>query len=133
MINHDFGKLILRVCVGGLMLFHGIFKLQYGIDGVTGLLESRGLPTFMAYGVYVGEILAPLLILIGYQVRLAALVEIFTMLIAIYSVFGFSIFGLNNTGGWVIEHQLLYILPCLALFFMGGGRYGIHIFLKKSY
>lgn len=58
MINHDFGKLILRVCVGGLMLFHGIFKLQYGIDGVTGLLESRGLPTFMAYGVYVGEILA---------------------------------------------------------------------------
>ena len=93
MINHDFGKLILRVCVGGLMLFHGIFKLQYGIDGVTGLLESRGLPTFMAYGVYVGEILAPLLILIGYQVRLAALVEIFTMLIAIYSVFGFSIFS----------------------------------------
>ena len=131
MINHDLGKLILRLCVGGLMLFHGIFKLQYGIDGVSGLLESKGLPTFMAYGVYVGEILAPLLILIGYQVRIAALIEIFTMLVAIYSVFGFSIFGLDSTGGWVIEHQLLYILPCLALFFMGGGRYGIGLFLKK--
>ncbi|WP_394951667.1 DoxX family protein [uncultured Helicobacter sp.] len=131
MVTQDLGKLILRLCVGGLMLFHGIFKLQYGIDGVSGLLESKGLPTFMAYGVYVGEILAPILILIGYQVRIAALVEIFTMLVAIYSVFGLSIFGLDDTGGWIIEHQLLYILPCLALFFMGGGRYGIGLFLKK--
>ncbi|HIV49416.1 MAG TPA: DoxX family protein [Candidatus Helicobacter avicola] len=131
MVTQDLGKLILRLCVGGLMLFHGIFKLQYGIDGVSGLLESKGLPTFMAYGVYVGEVLAPLLILIGYQVRIAALVEIFTMLVAIYSLFGFSIFGLDDTGGWIIEHQLLYILPCLALFFMGGGRYGIGLFLKK--
>lgn len=132
MINHDLGKLILRLCVGGLMLFHGIFKLQYGIDGVSGLLESKGLPTFMAYGVYVGEILAPILILIGYQVRIAALVEIFTMLVAIYGMFGFSIFRLDDMGGWVIEHQLLYILPCLALFFMGGGRYGVGFFLKRS-
>ena len=131
MITENLGKLILRLCVGGLMLFHGIFKLINGVDGVIKLLEARGLPSFMAYGVYVGEILAPILIIIGYRVRIAALVEIFTMLVAIYSLFGFSIFGLDDTGGWIIEHQLLYILPCLALFFMGGGRYGIGLFLKK--
>lgn len=131
MISQDLGKLILRLCVGGLMLFHGIFKLQHGIDGVSGLLESQGLPTFMAYGVYIGEILAPLLILIGYQVRLAALVEIFTMLVAIYSVFGLHIFALDDTGGWIIEHQLLYILPSLALFCMGGGRYGVELLFRR--
>ncbi len=125
MITENLGKLILRLCVGGLMLFHGIFKLINGVDGVIKLLEARGLPSFMAYGVYVGEILAPILIIIGYRVRIAALVEIFTMLIAIYSLYGFNVLSLDNTGGWVIEHQLLYIMPCLALLIMGGGSYAI--------
>lgn len=125
MITENLGKLILRLCVGGLMLFHGIFKLINGVDGVIKLLEARGLPFFMAYGVYVGEILAPILIIIGYRVRIAALVEIFTMLIAIYSLYGFNVLSLDNTGGWVIEHQLLYIMPCLALLIMGGGSYAI--------
>ena len=125
MITENLGKLILRLCVGGLMLFHGIFKLINGVDGVMKLLEARGLPSFMAYGVYVGEIIAPILIIIGYRVRLAALVEIFTMLIAIYSLYGFNVLSLDNTGGWVIEHQLLYIMPCLALLIMGGGSYAI--------
>ena len=125
MITENLGKLILRLCVGGLMLFHGIFKLINGVDGVIKLLEARGLPSFMAYGVYVGEIIAPILIIIGYRVRLAALVEIFTMLIAIYSLYGFNVLSLDNTGGWVIEHQLLYIMPCLALLIMGGGSYAI--------
>ena len=125
MITENLGKLILRLCVGGLMLFHGIFKLINGVDGVIKLLEARGLPSFMAYGVYVGEILAPILIIIGYRVRIAALVEIFTMLIAIYNLYGFNVLSLDNTGGWVIEHQLLYIMPCLALLIMGGGSYAI--------
>ena len=125
MITENLGKLILRLCVGGLMLFHGIFKLINGVDGVMKLLEARGLPSFTAYGVYVGEIIAPILIIIGYRVRIAALVEIFTMLIAIYSLYGFNVLSLDNTGGWVIEHQLLYIMPCLALLIMGGGSYAI--------
>lgn len=125
LLNPDLAKLLLRLCVGGLMLFHGIFKITHGVDMYVSMLESKGLPGLMAYGVYIGEVLAPLLIILGYQVQIAALIVAFTMFMAIYLVYGFEIFALDSYGGWVIEHQLLYILPCLALFFMGGGKYAL--------
>ena len=125
LLNPDLAKLLLRLCVGGLMLFHGIFKITHGADVYVGMLESKGLPGLMAYGVYIGEVLAPLLIILGYQVRIAALIVAFKMFMVIYLVYGFEIFALDSYGGWVIEHQLLYILPCLALFFMGGGKYAL--------
>lgn len=46
------------------MLFHGIAKLLHGLEGIKGMLASKGLPAFFAYGAYVGEIIAPLLIII---------------------------------------------------------------------
>ena len=88
-------------------------------------MESQGLPIFFAYGAYIGEVLAPLMIIVGYQVRIAAALEAFTMLVAIYVATGFEIFALDKYGGWVIELHLLYMLPCIALTFMGGGRYGV--------
>ncbi len=56
MLTHeDFGKFLLRLAVGGLMLFHGLHKLFAGIDGISGMLIAKGLPGFIAYGVLVGE------------------------------------------------------------------------------
>ena len=107
------------------MLFHGIFKIVGGVEGIEGMIESRGIPGVFAYGVYIGEILAPLMIIIGYKVRIAAIIEALTMLVAIYAAVGFEIFALNAYGGWIIESQMLYLLPCVALALMGGGKYGI--------
>ncbi len=56
MKNNDLGLLILRLSIGILMLFHGISKMIYGIDFIEGLMSSKGLPGFFAYGVYVGVI-----------------------------------------------------------------------------
>ncbi len=60
--HDDAGKLLLRLAVGGLMLFHGIHKLIDGVDGISGMLAAQGLPGFIAYGVLVGEVVAPLLV-----------------------------------------------------------------------
>ena len=49
--HEDFGRLLLRLTVGGLMLFHGLHKLIGGIDGIAGMLVAKGLPGFIAYGV----------------------------------------------------------------------------------
>ena len=56
--HDDAGKLLLRLAVGGLMLFHGIHKLIDGVDGISGMLAAQGLPGFIAYGVLVGEVVA---------------------------------------------------------------------------
>ena len=62
----DTGKLILRVTVAVLLVLHGISKLQHGISWMGGMLQSHHIPAFVGYGVYVAEVVAP--ILLGYFV-----------------------------------------------------------------
>lgn len=124
--SDNLGKLLLRLAVGGLMLFHGIFKLTHGISGLQGMVASRGWPGVVAYGVYIGEILAPILIIIGFRTRLAALVVAFEMVVAIWIAHAASIFVVKEAGGaWAIELEMFYLLASIALFFMGGGAYAV--------
>ena len=72
--QQNIGLLILRLTIGGLMLFHGYDKLIHGIDGIISLLIKNGLPGFTGYTVFVGELIAPKLLLLGYRSRVAAIV-----------------------------------------------------------
>lgn len=124
--NSDLAKLILRITVGGLMLSHGIGKLVHGIDVVQTMTVSAGLPQWFAYGVYLGEIIAPLLLLAGYYSRIAALLIAFTMLNAIYLANGANLFDINKFGAPVIELPLFYLMAALSLFLLGPGKYSIN-------
>ncbi|WP_369764863.1 DoxX family protein [Flavobacterium sp. WC2429] len=122
--NTNLALLILRISVGALMLFHGIAKLG-GVSFIEGMLGEKGLPSFLAYGVYITEIIAPLLILIGYRIRLASVAYIFGLLFATLLVHTGDLFSLNENGGWQLELIGLYLLGALALFFSGSGKYAI--------
>lgn len=123
--NEDLGKLVLRVAVGLLMLFHGIDKLINGTGGLDGMFTSIGLPGFFAYGVYLGEVLAPIMLLIGFRVKIAAVLVAGTMVIAILMAHIEDIFALNEHGAWAIELQMFYILASLSILFLGSGKYSI--------
>ena len=124
--SDDTGKLLLRLAVGVVILFHGIFKVQHGVAWISQMLSQHGLPGFLAYGAYVAEIIAPVLILLGYRTRLAAIVVAFDMVVAIILVLRQEIFAIKEMGGgWGIELEALILLCALALFFMGGGAYGL--------
>jgi len=123
--NADLGKLIIRLTLGGLMLFHGIAKLLNGIGFIEGELASHGLPTFLAYGVYVGEIIAPLMVILGYQTRIGALLIIFNMLFAIILVHGNELLSLGRSGGWALELQGFFLTSALAIVFLGSGRFAV--------
>lgn len=127
MQNADLGKLILRLCLGLLLLFHGIHKLQYGIGGIEGMLMAHGLPGFIAYGVLIGEVLAPLMVLIGYYSRIGAGIIVINMLVAVVLVHipSGDLFKLAGSGGWALELQAFYLFTALALCFMGAGRYAV--------
>ncbi len=125
--SDDFAKLLIRLAVGGLMLFHGIHKLVNGHGHIESWLANSWLPAFLVYGVPLGEVVAPLLILFGFKTRLAALVEAFTMLISIYwlsDAMG-TIFQLTKYGGWAIELNAFFLFASLALFFSGPGKYSL--------
>ena len=124
--SDNIGKLLLRIAVGGLMLFHGIFKLTHGIGSIEAMVTGRGWPGYIAYGVHLGEILAPILIIIGFKTRLAALVVAIDMIAAIWLAHAGNIFQVKEAGGaWAIELEAFYLLASLALFFMGGGQHSV--------
>jgi len=125
MDTQSIGKLIVRVMVGGLLLFHGIDKVLHGIGYIEGMMTVQGLPTYVALGVYIGEVLAPLLLLLGWRSRWWAAVVTFNMAVAIYLVHSKSLFTLGAHGSWSLESPMLFFLGALAIVFLGSGKYAI--------
>ena len=124
----DTGKLILRLTLAGLILFHGINKIIHGIafmSGPTGPLAAMHLPIFIAYGVYIGEVVAPIFIIIGLWTRIAALVVAFNMIMAISLEAWRLALTLDRGGGWGIELEAFYLLAAVTVFFLGPGRYAL--------
>ena len=122
----DAGKLVLRLTIGILILFHGVAKLMNGIGGIEGMLAARGLPAFLAWGVYVGEVLAPVLLIIGVYTRPAALLAAVNMVVAIVLAHSGQVFSLApQGGGWAIELQALFLFGAIAVALLGAGRYSV--------
>lgn len=121
----DTGKLLLRAVLALLLLFHGMSKLIGGIGFITGMLEKAGLPGAFGYLVYIGEVVAPLLILIGVFTRPAALIVAVNMVVALLLVHTSQFFSLNETGGWALELQGMYLGAALAVALLGAGRYSV--------
>ncbi len=123
--NIDLGLLVLRISIGLLMLLHGISKLIHGIGFIKGMLEGMGMPGFVAYGVIVGEVIAPLAILIGFKTRIASAIYAFNCFVAILMVHSKDLLSLNEHGGWGVELLGLYLLGAVALVFTGAGKYAV--------
>ncbi|MFC5510780.1 DoxX family protein [Massilia jejuensis] len=121
----DLGRLVLRVALALLLLFHGVSKLIGGIDFITGMLEKMGLPGALGYLVYIGEVIAPLLILVGVWTRLAALIVAGNMVVAVLLVHAKEFFTMSQTGGWALELQGMYFFAAIAVALLGAGRYSI--------
>ena len=119
----NIGLLIFRLNFGVLMLFHGVHKLLHGVDGIKGMLPELGLPAILAYGVHVGETIAPILLIIGFRTRLAALVFTFVMVVAFVMAHTENIFSLAKSGSWAAELVALYLFGGLGIYFTGGGKY----------
>lgn len=119
------GKLIFRLTLGGLMLMHGVAKVTNpgSLQFITGKLTELGLPELLAYGVYVGEILAPILIIIGLLTRIGGLLIAINMVFAILLVHMGDLTIITQTGGWKLELQAFYLFGGLSLLFMGSGDF----------
>jgi putative oxidoreductase len=124
--HEDAGKLVLRLALGGMLLFHGVAKLTGGIDFITDVVVKSGLPSFIAYGVYVGEVAAPALLIAGWYSRLAAAVIAINMLFAIGLVHMPELFALSGSGGWALELQGMFLFTAVAMALLGPGRFSVN-------
>jgi putative oxidoreductase len=127
MTNENAGKLILRVVLGLLILLHGIHKLIGGVDWLEGMLANAGLPGFLRYGVYLGEVVGPALVIAGYYSRIGAWLIAVNMLFALGLAHAAELFAVNPEGGnLVLELQYLFMFTAIAVALIGPGRYAVN-------
>lgn len=124
-LSADVGRLILRLTVGGLMLFHGVAKILHpgSLDFISGMLSANSLPAFLAYAVYIGEVVAPLMVIVGYKARHGGLLIVVNMLFALGLAHSGDLFSLTQHGGLAVELQFFYLFTAVAVMFLGSGKY----------
>jgi Predicted membrane protein len=123
--QEDIAKLLLRLTLGILIFFHGWAKVQSGLDGIEGMLAAHGWPVFMAWGVYVGEVIAPILLIIGLFTRVAAAIVAINMIVAVALAHMGQLTEFTKSGGWSLELQAMFLVAAIALMLLGAGRYAV--------
>jgi putative oxidoreductase len=123
----DAGKLVLRTVLGVLILLHGIAKLRFGLGDVATSLAHAGLPAPIGYLVYLGEVVAPLLVILGVWARLGALVIAINMAVALLLGHWGHIFQVEGHGGLLLEVQFMFLSGAIAVALLGPGRYSLRL------
>lgn len=121
----DLARLLLRITFSVLMLFHSFYKLGYGLDSIRNMLVSDGLPTFIAYGVYIGEVIAPIFIILGIFTRLAALIVTLNMIVVILMMGLNRLTILTDLDALRIELEFIYLIGFLCIALLGCGRFSV--------
>lgn len=122
----DLGKLVLRLTLGALILLHGISKLEHGTGPIMNMVTSAGWPAYAAYGVLLGEVLGPVLLILGLFGRIGAALITLNMLVAIWLAHLPQLLVLNRAGGWQLELQGMYLFTAIALVLIGPGRLSLN-------
>lgn len=126
--NTDLGILILRLAAGGLMLTHGLPKLnKLFAGGELVFADPMGVGVELSLTLAVfAEIICATLIIIGLGTRLAAIPLIITMFIAAFIFHGADSFNAK-------ELSLFYLLVYIVLAIIGSGKYSLdYYFIKRK-
>lgn len=110
----------LTVSLAVLLLFHGVDKIVHGIESIERMLNKLTIPyaEYVAYGVYIGEVIAPLMLIFNHFIRIALILISINMLVAIVLADRTSILSLGHHGAWSIETPMLYLVISITLFLL---------------
>jgi len=115
----DLGLAILRIGTSAMLLSHGIPKISKLFAETIEFPDPLGVGAATSLTLTViGEVIAPIFILIGFRTKLAAIPALITMLVAAFVVHGSDPFGTK-------EKALLYALAFLVILIAGPGKFAI--------
>ena len=127
--NHlqDIGLLVLRVAISAPMMVHGWAKfLKLVGGGEIHFADPIGIgevPTLVL--AVLGELVAPLLIIIGFKTKLSAIPAAITMAVAFFVVHAPAPFEEK-------ELAFLYLIAFTAIALLGGGKFSVDGLSKKK-
>jgi putative oxidoreductase len=136
--SEDLGKLIVRLVVGILIVFHGL-ALATGDMGIPNNLARWHLPTELMWLGFLIEFGGGLMMVLGAYARLGGLLLGIFMVVAIIMAHA-GLMGsqnhlflvANNPAGnhwdhYFLETQMFYLLGGFAVALLGAGKYGLNI------
>ena len=116
----DLGLLAVRLLAGGMMLTHGIPKIDrlFG-EGPVKFADPLGLgPEISLVLVIFAEVACSILVMVGFKTRLATIPLLITMLVAAFYIHGADPFGEK-------ELPLLFFTLFVSLLVSGPGNYAV--------
>ena len=120
----NFGLLVVRLTLGVCLFMHGVAKIMNGVSDVKSMLVAKNIPEFVAYGVYLGEIVAPVMIILGLFCRIGALLVLGLSGIILYVAYP-DLTAMNSHGGFAAEILYLYIGISLCILACGSGKFAV--------
>ena len=118
-VKKDIGLALLRILPSVMMLTHGIPKLQNLIAGNFEFADPIGIgQTPSLFLTIIGEVICPILIIIGYKVKWTTIPSIITMLVAAFVVHSDDPFAVK-------EKAFLYLAFFIAIMILGPGKYSL--------
>lgn len=121
-MSEQIGKLLLRLGVGSLVLFHGVHRLLTGLDPVREMLATHKLPEVLAYAAYFGELVGPVLVILGLFTRVGAFLIAAEIILLVMLGGVPEVASISPDGGYGLEVEALYFTAALSLILTGGGR-----------
>lgn len=118
-LKNNVGLAILRIAPSAMLLTHGIGKFQNLISGNFEFGNPIGIGAapslFLAV---IGEFVCPILLIVGFKTRWAAIPPAITMAVAILFVHGSDPFGVK-------EKAFLYLAFFVVVMLLGPGKYSV--------
>ncbi len=116
---HNFGLLFLRVAFSGMLLTHGIPKLQNLLSNNLEFADPIGIgaPASLILAI-IAEVVFPLLIIIGFKTRWSVIPVLLTMAIAAF------VFHANDPF-MTKEPSILYMIGFITIGILGPGRFSV--------
>ena len=115
---NDLALLILRVGFGGFMLTHGIPKISM-LSNPSDFGDIIGVgATLSLILALIGEVVAPIMLIIGFKTKWAAIPSAITMFVAAFIVHSKDDLATK-------EHALLFFIAFVVILLTGAGKYSI--------
>ena len=115
----DIGLAFFRIAISAMMLTHGLPKFQKLISGDFKFADPFGIgETPSLFLAVIGEFICPILIIIGFKSRLAAIPVAITMAVAAFITHGADDFGTK-------EKALFYLVAFVTISLLGPGKFGV--------
>lgn len=120
-----YGALLLRVSLGVMLIAHSLYLkvFVFTLPGTAQFFESLGLSGFAAYATFAVEAIAGIMLVVGFQTRLAALAVVPVLLGATWAHFGAGWLFSNEGGGW--EYPLFLVMAAIVQVLLGDGAHAV--------